>query len=270
MNRQSRAFLSAQASSILRMIGGRDEVVLIPEDSRIRAGMVDDVYAEMWPELLAPCLKSLGLERAGWIDYLFMVGLQQENPQEIDARSEYAQSVREMSAWLVARGIDTARLSGELTASYIASAAALLPCFRQRQLDCTFDLQAGRVAFGSRADYSPAGQRSFFMIVQRLLLQRLLRQRGLRFPLFITRQLDPLDADWRFAIWKLVISAADPLVVIVPDCQPGGDTDALLHRIDWSYPTDYPYFGLTETCGAIELEPLGEPTRAWLNDPPHN
>ena len=153
MNRQSRAFLSAQASSILQMIGGRDEVVLIPEDSRIRAGMVDDVYAEMWPELLAPCLKSLGLERAGWIDYLFMVGL---------------------------------------------------------------------------------------------------------------------DADWRFAIWKLVISAADPLVVIVPDCQPGGDTDALLHRIDWSYPTDYPYFGLTETCGAIELEPLGEPTRAWLNDPPHN
>lgn len=263
-----RLSLSPQASAILRTIGERDEVVLIPENEELMYRKAEKVYEVMWSELVAPCLEALGLAPESWINYLFMIGPQEESPHSID--DDYLRSTKELGVWLAEKGIDTARLSHELTTAYSATAAALLPRYRQRQLECAFDLQAGSIVLGPEADYSPMGQKAFFILVQRLILQRLLSQRGLRFPIFITRYLDCLDADWSFAIWRLIISAAGPVVAIDPGQRLYGDMRKLLHSIDWAYPTDFPHFGILESGGTLDLEPLGEPTRAWLMDPPHN
>ena len=260
--------ISSQASAILRTIGGRDDVVLIPENEELMYRKAEKAYEVMWSELVAPCLEANGLARECWVDYLFMIGPQEEGPHSIG--DDYILPLKELGVWLAEKGIDTARLSYELTTSYSATAAALLPRYRQRQLECAFDLQTGCIVLGPEADYSPMGQKAFFILVQRLLLQRLLSQRGLRFPIFITRYLDCLDADWSFAIWRLIISAAGPVVAIDPGQRLYGEMRKLLHSIDWAYPTDFPHFGILESGGTLDLEPLGELTRAWLMDPPHN
>ena len=268
MSDDPRLTLSPQASAILRTIGERDEVVLIPENEELMYRKAEKVYEVMWSGLVAPCIEAQGLAPESWIDYLFMIGPQEEGPHSID--DDYLRSTKELGVWLAQKGIDTARLSHELTTAYSATAAALLPRYRQRQLECAFDLQVGNIVLGPEADYSPMGQKAFFILVQRLLLQRLLSQRGIRFPIFITRYLDCLDADWSFAIWRLIISATGPVVAIDPGPRLYGDMRNLLHSIDWAYPTDFPHFGILESGGTLDLEPLGEPTRAWLMDPPHN
>lgn len=264
--RHDRIRLSADASMILQTIGERDEPVLIPDNEERQYRQAKAAYAAMWQELVGPCLRAQALMHEDWIDYLFMIGEQEENPHGID--NKYVQAVKGMSAWLTDKGIDSSSLSIEWTSFYRATAAALLPRYRQAQLECTLDISSGSIALGARADYWPMGQRSFFMIGQRLLLQRLLALYGLRFPVFITRYLDCLDADWSFATWRMILSATGPVVAIDPGRHMHGEMRAMLHDVDWTYPTDIPHFGLSINAGVVHLEPLGDQTRSWVENPP--
>lgn len=264
MIEEPRMYLAPHASDLLLKIGESGDIALFQKNEELSYRKAEKVYAAMWPELLAPCLRALGLAQEGWIDYLFMIDRQEEQPHSVDIA--YVQSVKEMGAWLNAKDIDVVRLSVELTTAYDTSVAALLPRYRQKQLECKFDLQSGAVTLGSQADYWPMGQRAFFIIAQRLLLQRILSQHGIRFPVFITNYLNCLDADWSYAVWKLIISSRGPIISIDPGPRMSGEVRAQLHDLDWIYPTGLPHFRISESDGKIEFVPLNALTQAWLDE----
>lgn len=157
--------------------------------------------------------------------------------------------------WLQCRGIDPKLFSAELTASYDAVSAVLLPGYRRRQLTCRFDFENGFVKIDKRADYAPMGQRGFFFIASRLLLQQLLVAHSVLLPVLITPgYLGCLDTDWSFAVWRLILSASGPVLVSLDQSTALRDEVARnLVREDWDFQKHLVRFEACANAGEIDL-----------------
>ncbi|MDP1537196.1 MAG: hypothetical protein Q8L95_08445 [Burkholderiales bacterium] len=121
-----------------------------------------------------------------------------------------------------------------LQSEYRAFIAALLPQQRQLILDGRFDLVSDGFRPGQFFSVGNSGEGGFFRLSTRLIVRDWLVRKGLHAPLVLYCS-GSLDADWSWAIWRMMISSFGQTVVMT-DRSPSelvGNIYEMLQRVDW-------------------------------------
>jgi hypothetical protein len=136
---------------------------------------------------------------------------------------------------LQTHGYRPSPLSIEFGAEYRATIRALLPRFRQVELDGEFELPGRLFLPAPDSDFAPVGQRWYFNVSVCLMLQSLLIRHGITAPVAILGWvIGGFDPDWRRAVSRLIMGSPGHIVV------EGREHDILaaewekLAHIDWS------------------------------------
>ncbi|MCB1953495.1 MAG: hypothetical protein H6944_10290 [Zoogloeaceae bacterium] len=133
---------------------------------------------------------------------------------------------------LVHAEIDMHEFTNEVNSTFRAHVRALLPRYRQQQLECVIDLVDGRVSPSSASDFAPMGPRTFFASAVRLISQDLLARRGVKVPLVLV--FDDSSIDWTLAFLKMLNATSGPVVTVFSHGLPKSVL-AVVSKIDWDW-----------------------------------
>ena len=249
--------LSTNAFNIVAQIGLQARpVFIINIDTDKNRDTLDRFHKQLIDTALKAALQSQAIEHCPWMPSLLLADQTSGNRDGIpnDISSNLIKASKAFGDWLNSRGIDPEGISAELSASYEAASAALLPRYRQSQLMCHFDIANGFAELHPNADYQAMGPRAFFFIASRLLLQRLLNARNIKLPLVITSSyLECLDTDWRFALWRLILSASGPVIGTLSRYPLSDDVFKELAWVDWGFPREVRWLEARIVSGDVDF-----------------
>lgn len=210
----------------------------------------DELLASLAYPMVSTCLECLGVAASSRMDSFLS-----DYFVERVGDGQFPVCLGGLRDLLSALGVDLHTFTIEFNAAYDATVAALLPMFRQNQLEAHIDIADETLTLGSKADFAPMGQRTFFMVAVRVIAQRLLLRRGIKVPLLLIFN-DSYGTDWTFAVQRLIVSSKAPILTLIDPLGLEQRDARLLGTIDWNHPATNPCFRVGVTSGTLFLERL--------------